>query len=652
MRQSLTNIFKLPFLRNILFLFIVFATLIPLYEWYRAFPLFRDLLTHAAEDQAIRIASHLSSYDFFKESPLDSRQSIPKAWVEEVSMVSQDLKLDKVKLFSRTGRVIFSTESGDIHKVNNRDYFHNTVAKGHVFTKVVEKGTQSLEGKVYHRAIVETYIPIMRHGTFMGSFEVYYDIASQRASLDALLGRLNMDMVIMGIGLTLLAMALITRAAKEIHEREAAQEALRHSEKKFRGISDSAKDAIIMLNASGEINLWNNAATKMFGYRASEVLGREMHPLLLPERFLLRARQGFAAFARAGEGKMVVGKTVEMVARHKDGTEFPVEVSVNALQFQGTWHAIGILRDISARKKAEQRLKLGYRVMENAADGILVTDQHANIEMINPAFSTVTGYHAEEVLGKNPRLLKSGRHDDHFYQEMWRVVTEHGLWQGEIWNRRKNGDIYPQRISMSAIRDAEGQTSHYVAVFNDITQRKMDEANLERLAFYDPLTGIPNRQLFLERLDRAIREDNRHKTATALMFLDLDHFKQVNDNHGHEVGDLLLQEAARRLQGLVRDEDTVARLGGDEFTIILRRVSLPQDADRVASKVVTSMVQPFQIKGIECRVGASIGIACHPLHSKDVDTLVKLADTAMYVAKKGGRNNYRIYDPADTEQAT
>ncbi|MGN7611816.1 PAS domain S-box protein [Magnetococcales bacterium HHB-1] len=648
MAKKIYSFMYVPFLRNVLLAFLTIAILIPIYERYRVFPQFRDFLTYAAEDQAIRVATHLSAYNFFKNSPLDRPESIPEAWIEEVSMVSRDLKLEKVKVFSRTGEVIFSTNAKDVGKINERDYFHNIVAKGQVFTKVVEKDGRSLEGRRVSKTVVETYVPVMRKHTFVGSFEVYFDIAAQRSAMNALLKRFNYDMIFMGMGLTLLALILVTRAAKEMHRREEAQAALSKSEKMFRGVSDSAKDAIVMVDCRGKIALWNFAATQMFGYEEKEVLGLDMHKVLVPERFRARAYAGFMVFAETGRGEKVLGQTIEMVSLHKDGSEFPVEVSTSALKMEGRWHAIGILRDITERKEAERKLKLGARVMEHAADGICVTDHQGIIKMVNPAFSEVTGYLLNEVVGKRPNILQSGRHDQAFYKAMWKSITEEGLWRGEIWNRRKDGDIYPQQLAISAISDINGQVSNYVAVFNDISQRKENEANLERLAFYDPLTGIPNRLLFRERLSQAVRENHRYKTASALMFIDLDRFKQVNDVHGHEIGDLLLQEVAKRLHSLVRAEDTVSRLGGDEFTVILRRAAKIQDAKRVANQIIESMSLPFVLNGITCHVGASVGIAFHPFHAKDMEQLIKYADLAMYDAKKGGRNRYHVYNSDTT----
>ncbi|MBF0446599.1 MAG: diguanylate cyclase [Magnetococcales bacterium] len=651
MFKRLLGLFKIPFLRNIFFLFLLIAILIPLYEQLRAFPAFRDLLTKSTEEQAIRVATHLSSYDFFKDSALDRESSIPEAWKEELTMVSADLKLEKVKVFSKHGLVIFSTDPADLGKINKHHYFHDIVAKGQVYTKVVENNSMSLEGRRLRQTVVETYVPIVRGANreFVGSFEIYYDIAKQRSEMNVLLNRFNLDMIFMGIGLTLLALVLLMRSAKEVKQREAVQAALQLSEEKFRGITDSAKDAILMVDPKGKISFWNRAAQGMFGYSKDEALGQAVFELLAPVRFVDNALKGFRLFAKTGEGKTVLGQTLELVALRKNGQEFPVEISVSAIFLHEEWHAIGILRDITARKMAEQRMKLGIQVMDNAADGIIVTNSSGIIEMVNPAFTQVTGFSSEEVVGQNPNILKSGRHDVNFYQEMWQSLLNKGVWRGEVWNRRKDGGVYPQQLSMSAIYDNNDGISHYVGVFNDISQRKLNEENLERLAFYDPLTGIPNRLLFRERLNQAIREDRRYKTASALLFLDLDKFKQVNDTYGHEIGDLLLQKATERLQLLIRDNDTVSRLGGDEFTVILRRAANIQDAERVAGQIVATMLDPFLINELTCQIGVSIGIAFYPFHADDIDTLIKRADTAMYIAKKGGRNRYHVYEPVTDE---
>ena len=337
-----------------------------------------------------------------------------------------------------------------------------------------------------------------------------------------------------------------------------------------------------------------------------------------------------------------MGNTSEMVGCRADGREIPVEISVAAVEGQTGWHALGILRDISERKEAEQHLKLGSNIIHHAAQGIIITDTQVRIQMVNPAFSRLTGYTAAEAIGQNPRFLRSERHDAAFYQTLWGHLMESGDWQGTIWNRRKNGEIYAEWLSLSAIRNTHGEITHYVGMFSDISRLKEAEEGLERLAFYDALTGIPNRILFRDRLHQAIKDNSRYEDGkkTAVFYLDLDWFKQVNDTHGHAVGDLLLQEVARRLTTLVRDMDTVARLGGDEFAMVVKYIPDELMAEEIAAKIVVAISKPFILQGVACHIGTSIGIALYPDDAEDPETLIKIADAAMYEAKKAGRNGY------------
>jgi diguanylate cyclase (GGDEF)-like protein/PAS domain S-box-containing protein len=418
---------------------------------------------------------------------------------------------------------------------------------------------------------------------------------------------------------------------------------LHDSEERLRSMADHAQDAIIEIDSAGSIEFWNPAAERLFGHAAAEVVGRKLHEVIVPERFRGAFRANFPRFAETGEGVML-GRSVEMVGLRRDGSEVPVEVTIGALPGATGRHAIGILRDITERHEAEQRLKLGARVIAHALNGIVVTDEDTRIQLVNPAFTRITGYSGAEVLGKTPQVLKSGRHSAEFYAEMWRALKVEGEWQGEIWNRRRDGGIYPEWLSLSAIRDGRGHVTHYVGIFSDISQRKELEQDLERMAFYDPLTGLANRTLFHERLRQALRDVKRYGGfRVAVLYLDLDLFKQVNDRHGHHVGDDLLEEVGKRLIAVVREADTVARMGGDEFAIVLTHVADTEVAGAIAGKIVTALTEPFTLRGdVYCRIGTSIGIALAPDHGGDVDTLVTVADHAMYEAKRGGRNQYRL----------
>ncbi|MEW6353469.1 MAG: diguanylate cyclase [Pseudomonadota bacterium] len=286
---------------------------------------------------------------------------------------------------------------------------------------------------------------------------------------------------------------------------------------------------------------------------------------------------------------------------------------------------------------------LAARILEIIMDGVLITDAQHNILYVNPAFSAITGYTLQEVVGKNPRLLKSGRQDREFYQKMWTSLKETGQWQGEIWNRRKNGEVYPEWENIVAVKDQRGQVTHYVAIFSDITSLKHAENHYQQLAYHDPLTGLANRLLFEDRLRQALAQAQRHQQTIAVLFIDLDNFKPINDSLGHSAGDALMQAAAERLRGCVRNADTVARFGGDEFTALLSGVKKAQDAGRVAKKILRALSEAFVLQGQEIHVTASVGVSLYPGDGADVDTLVKNADSAMYRAKQRGKNNYQFY---------
>lgn len=288
-------------------------------------------------------------------------------------------------------------------------------------------------------------------------------------------------------------------------------------------------------------------------------------------------------------------------------------------------------------------LRMNGQVFESALEGILVTDIDGVIQSVNPAFTDITGYSEEEVVGNNPRMIKSGHHDAGFYESMWKDILETGRWQGELWNRRKSGETYPVWETITAIKGDDGETSHYVAIFFDITERKQVDEKLQYQAQHDVLTGLPNRMLFNDLLEQILKEEQRSKGGVAVLFLDLDRFKEVNDTLGHQAGDLLLQEAAKRLEKVIRNSDVLARMGGDEFTLILRDISSINDASHIAEKIVAAANEPFLLEEHEVSIGASIGISIYPNDAEDADTLIKYADTAMYRAKDSGRNNFQFF---------
>lgn len=301
-------------------------------------------------------------------------------------------------------------------------------------------------------------------------------------------------------------------------------------------------------------------------------------------------------------------------------------------------------------KRDERRLRLATTILQSTNEGILVTDQNSKIVFINPAFTRITGYSNEEAAGQTPRILQSGRHTQAFYEALWHELSQTGHWQGEMFNKRKNGDIYPEWLTISAVRDDEGSVTHYAAVFSDISVIKKSQEELDHLAHHDPLTGLPNRLLLHDRLSKAMHHAARSKTKLAILFIDLDRFKNINDTLGHSIGDRLLSETGLRLQSHTRDEDTVSRLGGDEFLIILEELRHPDDAGLVAGTLLKALAEPFEIDEHTMVLTASIGISLFPDDGADVETLVRNADTAMYRAKELGKNNYQFYSAEFTAQ--
>ena len=311
--------------------------------------------------------------------------------------------------------------------------------------------------------------------------------------------------------------------------------------------------------------------------------------------------------------------------------------------------SVGAVQDVTEQHLAAEQLRIAAATFETQ-EAIAITDRDANILRVNRAFEALSGYSAEEMIGQNPRILQSGRHDAAFYRAMWSDLLSTGKWSGEIWDKRKNGEIYPKYMTITAVCDDHHQVTHYVAVSSDISERKQAEADIHQLAFYDPLTNLPNRRLLLDRLQQAMAVSMRSGRHGALLFMDLDHFKAVNDTQGHAMGDLLLVEVAHRLQSCVREGDSVARLGGDEFVVVLEDLSIQPDeaatqTELVVEKIRDELNRPCMLKDYECHTTPSIGIGLFRGHLENAEELLKHADVAMYQAKKAGRNAIRFFDP-------
>lgn len=282
-------------------------------------------------------------------------------------------------------------------------------------------------------------------------------------------------------------------------------------------------------------------------------------------------------------------------------------------------------------------------VYNTTGNGVLIADTHSTILAVNPAFTKITGYQDKEVIGKKPNILNSGRQSQGFYKAMWSELLNTGQWQGEMWNRRKSGEIYPEWLNISSIKDRSGSIKYFVGIFSDISALKTNEDNLIQLAFYDPLTQLPNRVLFHERLNFTLKQAQREGRSFALFFIDLDNFKQINDHYGHLVGDAVLQETATRLKASVRTSDTVSRLAGDEFTVILDKISCSFDITTVLKNIIHAINTDYRIDDHTLSCGISVGVAVYPESGTDAKTLLRNADITMYKAKRAGKNSFRFH---------
>lgn len=330
--------------------------------------------------------------------------------------------------------------------------------------------------------------------------------------------------------------------------------------------------------------------------------------------------------------------------QHDSGEERVVLQQGEIIQDQQqVTHITGTVRDITEEHRTDWEMHLADSVFQGLREGIMVTDANGVILRVNPAFEAITGYAGDEVIGQTPKILHSGYHTARFYEELWQDLMEYHLWRGEVWNRRKNGEVYPQAMVISSVKNKAGNVVQYVSIFNDVTEKKTSEKRIYHLAHYDVLTQLPNRALFHQRLTAALSQAKKNGQVLAVMFLDLDGFKYINDSMGHQVGDRLLEVVANRLQHCIRATDTVSRWGGDEFTLILTDLKSTGDADIIAKKILSALLEPISLNGNEIVVGASIGISFYPDDGHTPVILVQNADMAMYRAKENGKNNYQFF---------
>lgn len=423
-----------------------------------------------------------------------------------------------------------------------------------------------------------------------------------------------------------------------------AQETAASLQKNLSGLFDTMQDFIFILDAQGLILHYNRAVIDLLGYTRTELQGQSIvtvHPSEMHE------------MARRVLAQMLAGECANcpLPILRRDGSHLMVETRVVRGFWNGEPALFGVSQDISERLLAEQTQQLAASVFENAHEGIMITDARGRIVEINPTFSELTGYSRNEAVGQTTDLLKSGHHPAEFYAEMWQTIQGQGYWRGEVWNRKKTGEIFVELLTISTVRNREKEITHFVGIFSDITLLKEHQQRLEHLAHFDALTQLPNRMLLADRLHLAMAQTARNQQALAIAYLDLDGFKPVNDEFGHATGDRLLIEVAQRLRQCVRAGDTVARLGGDEFVLLFSDLEDIQECDRALSRVLASLSSPFHLMDKEILISASIGVTLYPHDGADADTLLRHADQAMYTAKQSGRNRFHLFDPESDRRA-
>lgn len=434
---------------------------------------------------------------------------------------------------------------------------------------------------------------------------------------------------------------------RDVSERQQTEETLRKSRRLLDSIVENIPAMVFVKRADDlRFELFNKAGELLLGHPRENFLGKNDHdffPIDQADRFTEKDR-------------IVLGtsEVIEIVQE-------PITTASGEIRYLHTrkfalrddagepTHLLGISLDITDRKLIEKELRV-LATAFNSQEALMITDANSVILRVNPAFTESTGYASEEVMGKNPRLLNSGHHGAAFYAGMWGSIARTGVWKGEIWNRRKNGEIYPNWMTITAVKGADGVVTHYVGSQTDITSRKSAEEEIKHLAFYDPLTQLPNRRLLMDRLRRGLVSSSSSGRDGALMFIDMDNFKMLNDTMGHDNGDALLRQVAERLPWCLRDGDTVARLGGDEFVVMLEELSedpleAAAQAEAVGEKIIAALNQPYNLVGHQYRCTPSIGVALFADHKNTLDEVMKRADLAMYQAKAAGRNCLRFYNP-------
>lgn len=417
---------------------------------------------------------------------------------------------------------------------------------------------------------------------------------------------------------------------------------LRRTSAMFHGVARNAVAGVFVMDADMRLRYVNRKLAAMFGYRPDEMA----EGLTVRELLAVPGGEGWQdEFGDTATHTRRVRNTLHYETRafHRDGAALDIEVFASRMVLDGAPALIGIVLNVTERKKAEASVRRAALVYANTSEAVVVTDHAGTILDVNPSFTAITGYSSAEAVGQRMSLLSSGRHDAAFYQGMWESLLSTGKWAGDIWNRRKNGEEYVERLTIDTSYNEDGSVNCHIGLFSDVTADRLKEETIWRQAHFDHLTGLPNRKMFHEELVRGMQRADHEGCSLALVYLDLDLFKEVNDSLGHDKGDELLKEVANRLRRSVRDGDLVARLGGDEFTVILNGCEAPELVDNLCARLLAAVAEPYMLDHNVVNVSASLGITLYPRDAVNVTDLLKHADLAMYSAKDGGRNQYRHF---------
>ena len=434
---------------------------------------------------------------------------------------------------------------------------------------------------------------------------------------------------------------VVVRAIRYAIERKLAEEALRESKQRYRALVDQSPLSLIV-HRHGNILFANPAADKALGAASRDsLLGQPMLNRVHPDFHAAAQEQMLATNCTDS-----VMPAIDVQLVRVDGSVFDAEARSSTINYEGEQAIQITFQDVTERRASQRAQQLAASVFTHAREGIMITDANGTILQVNEMFTQITGFARGEAVGSNPRILKSGRHDDDFFTSMWASLVGKGYWSGEIWNRRKGGEIYAEIETISAVKDDAGVVQNYVALFTDITPMKDHQRQLEHVAHYDALTGLPNRVLLADRLQQAMAQSQRRNECLAVAFLDIDGFKAINDEHGHEMGDALLNALAYRMKEALREADSLSRFGGDEFVAVLVGMERATDCEPVLERLLLAVSEPVMLGNIQLQVSASIGVTLYPQDTGDADLLMRHADQAMYLAKLAGKNRYHLFDIA------